>query len=127
MKGLTVFIVDDEPAVSDTLAMILNQLGCRATAFNHPQKALEAAPTAQPDVLITDVIMPEINGIELGQHFRRTNPSCKVLLFSGEMETANLLGEAKEQGHTFDIMAKPVHPKELLEKLRDLVGVEFCS
>jgi len=49
---------------------------------------------------------------------RKKLPKCKVLLFSGQAATADLLERARAQGHEFDILAKPVHPTDLLAKLR---------
>jgi hypothetical protein len=45
-------------------------------------------------------------------------PSCKILLFSGQAATADLLEKARMEGHEFEILAKPVHPTDLLAKLR---------
>jgi CheY-like chemotaxis protein len=72
----------------------------------------------QPDLLITDVIMGRMTGIELAIGVRSKLPNCKILLFSGQAATADLLAEAKSKGHNFDILAKPVHPADLLAKLR---------
>jgi PleD family two-component response regulator len=54
----TVFVVDDESVIAQTLAMILNSSGFKATAFDHPEKALAAAQESSPELLITDVVMP---------------------------------------------------------------------
>jgi hypothetical protein len=45
-------------------------------------------------------------------------PKCKILLFSGQAATADLLDRARSQGHEFEILAKPVHPQDLLARLR---------
>jgi CheY-like chemotaxis protein len=63
-------------------------------------------------------MMPEMNGIETAIHIRGFLPSCKILLFSGQAATADLLENARAQGHEFEILAKPVHPQDLLAKLR---------
>ena len=114
------FVVDDEPTISSTLAMILNLSGFDATGFVSVYKAFEQALVGPPDLLITDVVMPEMNGIELAIKFKFAYPECKILLFSGQHATANLLQEAAEKGHDFHILAKPVHPKELIAALKKL-------
>jgi hypothetical protein len=48
---------------------------------------------------------------------RQSVPGCKILLFSGQAATADLLETARAQGHEFEILAKPVHPQDLLAKL----------
>lgn len=113
-----VFIVDDEAIIAQTLAIILNQAGFMAIAFERPRDAIAAAVGAAPDLLISDVMMPEMTGVELAIHFRTFHPGCKVLLFSGQASTADLLNEARSQGYDFDLMTKPVHPVDLLAKLR---------
>ena len=75
-------------------------------------------PTARNLESEYDVIMPDMNGIEAAIHIRKFLPSCKVLLFSGQAATADLLESARSQGHEFEILAKPVHPQDLLAKLR---------
>lgn len=113
-----VFVVDDEAVIAQTLAMILNQAGFQATAFDHPDKAIAACAEVAPHLLISDVVMPGMTGIELAIHFRHAQPECKILLFSGQAATADLLEKAREQGYDFDLLSKPVHPKDLLAKLR---------
>jgi CheY-like chemotaxis protein len=92
-----VFVVDDEAVIAQTLAIILNQAGFTATAFEDPEAAIAALKTA-PDLLISDVVMPKMTGIKLAIHFRKAYGSCKVLLFSGQASTADLLEEARGQG-----------------------------
>ena len=62
--------------------------------------------------------MTGITGIEAAIEVRAKLPSCKILLFSGQAATADLLEKARAQGHEFEILAKPVHPTDLLAKLR---------
>jgi DNA-binding NtrC family response regulator len=119
-KGV-VFVVDDERLIAKTLAMILNQSGFAASPFEDPRQAIESAASGLvPDLLITDVVMPGMSGIELAVQFRRDYPNCKVLLFSGQAATANMLATAKLHGHDFEVLAKPVHPSDLLAKLSTL-------
>jgi DNA-binding NtrC family response regulator len=112
-----VFVVDDEPVIAQTLAIILRQAGFDAIAFDHPEKAIAASDQTPADLLISDVMMPGMTGVELAIHFRKSYPDCKVLLFSGHAATADLLAEAREEGYDFDLLAKPVHPADLLAKL----------
>lgn len=113
-----VFVVDDEAVIAQTLAMILNQAGFHASAFDHPEKAIAASAELTPDLLISDVMMPGMTGVELAIHFRKIHPECRVLLFSGQAATADLLEKARAEGYDFDLLSKPVHPADLLAKLR---------
>jgi len=92
-----VFVVDDEALIAQSLAAILNQAGFRATAFDDPMKAIAACRETPPELLISDVKMPGMSGIELAIHFRKTQPQCRVLLFSGTASTEYLLEEAHQK------------------------------
>jgi len=113
-----VLVADDERVIADTLTMILNQSGFEARAVYSGEKALEMATTFLPDMLISDVIMADLNGIDAAIRIRALLPSIKVLLFSGQAATADLLEKARRDGYEFDILAKPVHPQDLLNRLR---------
>jgi len=120
--GPRVLVADDEEVIADTLAMILNQAGFEARAVYSGEQALELVPSFKPDMLISDVIMPGITGIETAIKVRSLLPSCKILLFSGQAATANLLENARAQGHEFEILTKPVHPSDLLARMRAAVA-----
>jgi CheY-like chemotaxis protein len=113
-----VLVADDEQVIANTLAIILNQHGFEARAVFNGEKAVELLDSFKPDMLISDVIMTGMTGIEAAIITREKLPSCKILLFSGQAATADLLEKAREQGHEFEILAKPVHPTDLLAKLR---------
>ena len=113
-----VLVADDERVIADTLAMILNQSGFEARAVYSGEKAVELASTFKPDMIISDVIMADLNGIDAAIRIRAILPQVKILLFSGQAATADLLEKARAQGYEFEILAKPVHPQDLLTKLR---------
>jgi CheY-like chemotaxis protein len=113
-----VFVVDDEPVIALSLATILRQSGFDAKSFTEPLEALNAAQSEAPDLLISDVVMPLLSGIELAIRLQATNPNCKVLLFSGQAATAGQLEMARANGHDFELLSKPVHPKDLLKKIQ---------
>jgi CheY-like chemotaxis protein len=113
-----VLVADDERVIADTLAMILNQSGFQARVAYTGGKALELAAEFQPEMLISDVIMAGLNGIDAAIKIREILPNIKILLFSGQAATADLLEKARAQGYEFEILAKPVHPQDLLAKLR---------
>jgi CheY-like chemotaxis protein len=114
-----ILVADDEPVIADTLAMILNQCGFEARAVYSGEEAVQIAPTFAPSMLISDVIMGELNGVETAILMRELLPQLKVLLFSGRAASADVLSQARARGHEFELLAKPVHPKDLLSKLRD--------
>jgi DNA-binding NtrC family response regulator len=114
------FVVDDENMIASTLEQILISGGFDARSFVDPVDCLRVAHSVAPDLLLTDVIMPQVNGIELAIQIRQLCPDCKVLLYSGQIVTNDLLVAASLDGHNFEILPKPVHPKDLLETIENL-------
>jgi DNA-binding NtrC family response regulator len=118
-----IFVVDNEPVIASTLAAILQMNGFSAKFFTCPLDALTAARLKAPDLLISDVAMPGICGIELAIQVRAQYPTCNVLLFSGQAATMDLLEDARVQGHDFDLLLKPVPPTELLLEVGKMLNV----
>ena len=110
------FLIDDERVIATTLAIILNNAGFEVHAFFSGEDAVDSSDKLKPDFLITDVVMRGMSGIEAAIITRKKLPNCKILLFSGQAVTADLMESAQAQGHEFEILAKPVHPTVLLEK-----------
>jgi DNA-binding NtrC family response regulator len=121
-KALRVFVVDDEDVIAYSLAMILRYNGgFHATAFDDSVQAFEAALFEAPDLLITDVMMPKLNGVDLAIGVQAHCPECKVLLFSGHMATVHLLESVRAKGYNFEMLSKPVHPADLLARIQNLI------
>jgi DNA-binding NtrC family response regulator len=114
-----VLIVDDESVIADTLSMILSQSGYSCIAVYDAASALEVARVTPPQLLISDVVMPGLNGIDLSVQVKALVPDCQVLLFSGQAATVDLLGDPKYAAHNFVLLNKPVHPRELLSHISD--------
>jgi DNA-binding NtrC family response regulator len=110
----TILVVDDEPLVADTLSAILARAGFKTHTAYDGATALQLANEFTPQLLISDVAMPEMNGVELAITLLDEQPACKVLLFSGHATSANLVN-ASDAGHEFRLLSKPVHPTEMLK------------
>jgi len=115
---LRILVVDDEPTIADTLVEILNGEGFEAIAASTGDSALGSAEAFMPDVVISDVVMPGLNGVELGIQLRQRLPKCRIILFSGQTATSDLLREARARGHEFEIVPKPVKPQTLISIIR---------
>ncbi len=121
---LVILVVDDEKVIADTLSMILGKSGFDTmTAYDGPE-ALELANKLAPDLLISDVVMPKMSGIDLAIAITQTIPSCKVLLFSGQAATIDLLERARNQGYDFTTLTKPVHPTDMLRRISECLSIE---
>jgi DNA-binding NtrC family response regulator len=65
-------------------------------------------------LIISDVIMPGIDGVETAKQILKLVPSCRIILFSGQAVSADLVSKAEAEGYSFEILAKPVNPDALL-------------
>ena len=120
--GSHIFVVDDEPVIASSLAAILRMNGFSARFFTSPLEALVAARSESPDLVISDVAMPGISGIELAIQMRAQYPKCKILLFSGQAATLDLLEGARAQGYDFRVLQKPILPSVFLSEIGQLSG-----
>jgi DNA-binding NtrC family response regulator len=115
--GRVVYVVDDEESIAVTLAAIIKTKGHDARNFTHPLEALEAARSLAPDLLISDVFMPEMNGVELATRMSQMCPDCKVLLLSGQPLNREVFEKARNKGYSFSLARKPLQPTVLLDSL----------
>lgn len=118
LRKPTILVVDDLRMIADTTTMVLNRSGFRAESAYSAQSALEMAHKLKPDYLLTDIMMPGMNGVELGIRVRSQLPATVIVLISGQVGITDLLRQAKEEGHEFNLLAKPIHPEKLLDFLK---------
>jgi CheY-like chemotaxis protein len=116
-----ILVVDDEPTIADTLALIFASRGYEARTAYSAEQALEMLEDWHPDLAIIDVVLPGMNGIEFAIFLKASYKDCQFLLFSGQPGTSGLLEEAKKKGHLFDILAKPLHPTFMLATVADML------
>src|SRR6185503_1056145 len=117
MGGRKILIVEDEKVVADTLGQILGADGYEIRVVYSAEDAVTLIATWPPDLAILDVMLPRMNGIELAVILKENFSRCHVLLFSGQPSVEGLMQKAKNEGHEFEIMAKPVHPSVMLDTI----------
>lgn len=115
-----VLVVDDEWLIAGTVAAILRREGYAAFSYVDPLEALKASELLAPDVLISDIAMPELSGVDLALQMKARYPQCKILLFSGRLAPPDALEKARTSGHEFLLLPKPVHPTVLLSEIAQL-------
>jgi DNA-binding response OmpR family regulator len=116
----SILVVDDEETIASSLAAILRLHGFAAKFCTHPHAALEMTKQEVIDLLISDVVMPDLSGIDLAIRVKEMQPTCRVLLFSGQAATVDLLATAREEGHELNLISKPIHPTDLLVRIKSL-------
>jgi len=116
-RSKRVLVVDDERVIADTLGTILGSSGYEAAVAYDAPSALKQCEVVSPELVITDVIMPGMDGVEMAMLICERHPACKILLISGQASTTNLLEKARRRGYDFELLAKPIHPTDLLSRL----------
>jgi DNA-binding NtrC family response regulator len=124
MMRARILIVDDERMIADTLSVIFRRVGYETFTAYNGLLGLDAARKVAPNLVLSDVVMPELDGIAMAMEIRTTLPEIRVLLFSGQAGTLDLLHDAEQRGFHFELMQKPVHPDEIIRKVAaELAGV----
>jgi CheY-like chemotaxis protein len=113
-----ILVVDDEALIADTIVQILNRNGYVAQAAYSGADAIEAARRISPELVLSDVLMPFIDGVEAAIAIRKLLPDCRIVLFSGQAATVEILARARDRGYNFELLPKPIHPTKLLQHLR---------
>jgi len=108
---LDVLLLDDEPIVGKRLKPALAKIGCNVEVFEDPAAALKRFDEKPFDVVVTDIRMDEIDGIQILEHVVSKSPRTKVIMITGYAMMA-LAREAMEKG-AFDFIAKPFQPDDL--------------
>jgi DNA-binding response OmpR family regulator len=116
-----ILVVDDEELIAHSLRDILSRAGFDTVCALSGAEAIELAEQICPDIVISDVIMPDLDGVQTAIRIRRSCPNARILLFSGQSATSDLLQRARAEGHDFDLLPKPIHPARLLAVIRQML------
>ena len=116
-----ILVADDEAVIATTLRTILEQSGFRVAVAFDDSAAVKLAATFEPDVLVTDVQMPKLDGIEAALQVVARLPQCNVVLYTAHNLPPASVASAKAQGHDFPVIQKPIAPGELLDRIRDII------
>ncbi len=107
-----VLVIDDEHIIADTLKQILELHGFEATPLYSGESALEWIESFRPDIVLSDIVMHQVDGVEAAVRIRELHPECRVILFSASaLSSAN---RRKIVTLGFEFLERPLHPKDLL-------------
>ncbi len=123
MERLQVLVLDDEPIVGKRLQPALAKVGCDVEVFDAPRPALERIEAKRFDVVVTDIRMEEIDGIQVLERVLERWPATLVIMITG-YASVEVAREAIAKG-AFDFIAKPFKPQELrdaIAKAADALG-----
>jgi DNA-binding NtrC family response regulator len=113
---LQVLVLDDEPIVGKRLQPALAKVGCEVEVFDAPARALDRLYEKEFHIVVTDIRMEDIDGIEVLEKVLERWPDTKVVMITG-YATVEVAREALAKG-AFDFIAKPFKPQEL----RDVIA-----
>lgn len=117
-----VLVIDDEVDIADSLTDILILHGYDAVACHDGLSAIESARSQCPSIVVSDVIMPKLNGVDTAAAIHEFCPEVRILLLSGQALTTDILEKARASGPEFEILPKPIHPYLLLKKISLLMS-----
>jgi len=112
-----ILIVDDQVALADTLRQILERHGYECAIAHDGTRAVDELTSFYPDLVLSDVIMPGMDGIEFARIAQEILPGCPVLLCSGNPNTQELIDIAASEGETVVVLPKPIAPRDLLAQI----------
>ena len=110
-------MVEDEAVVLHTLQLILKQNGYDVRGARDGAEALAITKGFSPNILLCDINLPDMDGIQISLEIKQAIPDCRIVLLSGDITSTELLEEAQKQGYHFEVLAKPTEPQKLLQVL----------
>jgi CheY-like chemotaxis protein len=116
-SSVRILVVEDEAVVLQTLQLILKQHGYDVRGARDGAEALAIASDFAPNILLCDINLPDMDGIQISLRVKDAVPACRIVLLSGEITSTELLEEAESRGYHFEVLAKPTEPQQLLRVL----------
>lgn len=122
LEGFTALIAEDEPALLDLVSGMVEDMGARVLKASNGNEALMIQDEYQGDIdfLLTDVVMPELNGVKLAELFGSVRPESKVMFMSGYPESGQMARVSLPESAFF--MSKPVDFRKLAQTLKTMAG-----
>ncbi len=116
MANIQLLIIDDEVEFASTLSQRLQMRGIDATDVHSGGEGLSALEDVEPEIVILDLKMPDMNGLDVLEGIKTHDPNIEVIMLTGHGTTGSGI-EAMEKG-AFDYIMKPVDLNGLLEKIK---------
>ncbi len=114
---LEILLLDDEPIVGRRLKPALTKIGCNVEVFENPKEAVSRINEKEFDIVVTDIRMDEMDGIQVLEHVRQKWPRTKVIIITG-YAMMSLAREAMDKG-AYDFIAKPFKPDDLRQMIAE--------
>jgi DNA-binding response OmpR family regulator len=124
MNGKTILVIDDDTSVRHTVRLMLERAGYRVREAHDGEQGMKLYRSERADLVITDLFMPQQDGIETIQQLRAQFPDARILAVSGgaSLGAEGPLIDARMLGAD-ETLAKPFSRDELLERVRGLIDI----
>ncbi len=118
-----ILVIDDDPVLRRVIMLVLEGAGHTVLRCENGRKAIDFLAHSHTDLLITDIIMPEMDGVETVRAARRLQPQLPILAISGggSFDPGDYLGLAQAFGATA-VLPKPFRPAQLVEVVASLLA-----
>lgn len=115
MNEPTILVVDDEPSISEVVSIYLRRAGYQVTVASDGQEALDALEKGPPDLVVLDLMLPEVDGVEITRRLRAEGDTPIIMLTARREEADRIAG--LEMGAD-DYVVKPFSPQELVSRVK---------
>jgi len=123
LAGLRIMVVDDDPGIRSTLQEILVASGCTVETAGNGEEALACVNRSYFDLLLTDVVMPKMDGHELYLELKQSHPQLPVLMMTAfHYDKDHIIKNSRMQGLEGVIFKKPLDPDRLRETIAETLG-----
>src|ERR1044071_4852855 len=119
LMSTTILLTEDERPAREVYHKLLERAGYHVIEAADASAALEALQHEQIDILLTDVLMPGMSGIELLERARQSHPDLRAIVMTGQKTSEAVIGALRNQAWEF--LSKPFHTEELLEAVRSVL------
>jgi CheY-like chemotaxis protein/HPt (histidine-containing phosphotransfer) domain-containing protein len=107
----TVIVIDDEPEMVEIISEIVSEMGFKAVGYQNPEEAIKSLPSVHPDLILTDMMMPKMTGLDVLKYVEEYDPDLPLIMVSGRVTKENLV-EAIKYG-IYAVVEKPFKSTEI--------------
>ncbi len=121
---IRILLAEDDEAMRQYLARALERSGYEVVSVDRGAEALPLLENDRFDLLLTDIVMPEMDGIELAQHVAKVAPETRVMFITGFAAVTLKAGKAVPQAK---VLSKPFHLRDLVLEVDRMFGLDSAS
>lgn len=119
----TILVIDDDPEINELMELVLTKQGHEVVSATNGIEGIAIAEAHQPDIILLDVLMPQIGGIKILRHLRSSDKTAHIPTLVVTAAGPDVLNEIREMGEdgADDLITKPFRQDNLLAKINELL------